>query len=81
MVQNRHCIRRALWLGPDGFGPDRGHPGRRGPLVGTWVLTLETPQGNLLPMKITLTPDGEQMKFGFDAAGGQFFIEGAATKK
>ena len=32
-------------------------------------------------MKITLTPDGEQMKFGFDAAAGQFFIEGAATKK
>lgn len=38
-------------------------------------------QGNLIPMKITLTPDGEKMKFGFDAAGGQFFIEGAATKK
>ena len=56
-------------------------PADAAPFVGTWVLTLETPQGNLIPMKITLTPDGEQMKFGFDAAGGQFFIEGAATKK
>ena len=27
------------------------------------------------------TTDGEKMKFGIDAAGGQFFIEGAATKK
>ena len=38
-------------------------------------------QGNMIPMRITLTPDGEKMKFGFDAAGGQFLIEGAATKK
>ena len=38
-------------------------------------------QGNQIPMKITLTPDGDKMKFGFDAAGGQFFLEGAATKK
>jgi hypothetical protein len=105
-------------------------PADAAPFVGTWVLMLETPQGNMpldlsvksdagkvvgevgsemfpataitdvtksdaslvlsyamdfqgnqIPMKITLTPDGDKMKFGFDAAGGQFFIEGAATKK
>jgi hypothetical protein len=105
-------------------------PADAAPFVGTWVLMLETPQGNMpldlsvksdagkvvgevgsemfpaqaitditkadaslvlsyamdfqgnqIPMKITLTPDGDKMKFGFDAAGGQFFLEGAATKK
>jgi hypothetical protein len=38
-------------------------------------------QGNAVPVKITLTPDGEKMTFAFDAAEGQFFLEGAATKK
>jgi hypothetical protein len=38
-------------------------------------------QGNAVPVKITLTPDGDKMKFVFDAAEGQFFLEGLATKK
>jgi hypothetical protein len=38
-------------------------------------------QGNQIPVQITLTPDGDKMKFGFDAAGGMLTVEGAATKK
>jgi hypothetical protein len=36
-------------------------------------------QGNQIPVKITLTPDGGKMKYGFDAAG--MTVEGVATKK
>ncbi len=38
-------------------------------------------QGNAVPLEIRLIPDGENMKFAFDAAGGQFYLEGPATKK
>lgn len=38
-------------------------------------------QGNAIPMVIKLTPDGANMKFSLDAAGGQFYLEGPATKK
>ena len=38
-------------------------------------------QGTPVPIKITLTPAGEKMSFFFDAADGQFVLEGAATKK
>lgn len=38
-------------------------------------------QGNVIPIQLTLTPDGDAMKFALDAGAGQFFIEGAATKK
>jgi hypothetical protein len=37
-------------------------------------------QGNAVPVKISLTPDGDKMKFSFDAADGQFVVEGPATK-
>lgn len=38
-------------------------------------------QGTPVPIKITLTPAGEKMSFYFDAADGQFVLEGAAAKK
>jgi len=38
-------------------------------------------QGNQVPIQITLIPDGANMKFALDAAGGQFYLEGPATKK
>jgi hypothetical protein len=38
-------------------------------------------QGNQIPMKITLTPDAEKMKFGVDIGGGMLAVEGLATKK
>ncbi len=38
-------------------------------------------QGTPIPIKITLTPAGEKMSFNFDAADGQFTLDGAATKK
>ena len=38
-------------------------------------------QGNAVPIQITLIPDGANMKFALDAAGGQFYVEGPATKK
>jgi hypothetical protein len=38
-------------------------------------------QGNLVPLEIRLIPDGDAMKFSLDAGGGQFFLEGPATKK
>lgn len=38
-------------------------------------------QGTPVPIKITLTPSGEKMAFNFDAADGQFMLDGAATKK
>ena len=38
-------------------------------------------QGTPIPIKITLTPAGEKMTFNFDAADGQFTLDGAATKK
>jgi hypothetical protein len=38
-------------------------------------------QGQAIPMKITIAPDGEKWKAAFDFAGGQFMVDGAATKK
>ena len=38
-------------------------------------------QGQAIPAKITLTPDGDNMKVDFDFADGQFVLPGTATKK
>ena len=38
-------------------------------------------QGQAIPAKITLTPDGDKMKVDFDFADGQFVLPGTATKK
>jgi hypothetical protein len=38
-------------------------------------------QGQAIPAKITLTPDGDKMKVDFDFADGQFVMPGTATKK
>ena len=38
-------------------------------------------QGQAIPAKITLTPDGDKMKVAFDFADGQFVMDGTATKK
>jgi hypothetical protein len=38
-------------------------------------------QGQAIPAKITLTPDGDKMKVAFDFADGQFVMDGSATKK
>jgi hypothetical protein len=38
-------------------------------------------QGNAIPVQLTLTPAGEKMNFSLDFAGGQFMLDGQATKK
>ena len=38
-------------------------------------------QGQSIPAKISLVPDGEKWKASFDFADGQFFVDGTATKK
>jgi hypothetical protein len=38
-------------------------------------------QGQAIPVKITIAPDGEKWKSAFDFAGGQFMMDGTATRK
>jgi hypothetical protein len=38
-------------------------------------------QGQAIPAKIALVPDGDKWKAGFDFADGQFQVDGTATKK
>ncbi len=38
-------------------------------------------QGQAIPVKMTLTPDGDKLKVEFDIADGQFSMPGTGTKK
>lgn len=38
-------------------------------------------QGQSIPAAITIMPDGDKWKASFDFAGGQFVVDGTATKK
>jgi hypothetical protein len=38
-------------------------------------------QGQSIPVKITLLPDGSDWKASFDFAGGQFVLDGTAARK
>jgi hypothetical protein len=38
-------------------------------------------QGQAIPAQITLVPEGDKWKAAFDFAGGQFMVDGTATKK
>ena len=38
-------------------------------------------QGQSIPAKITLGPDGDKWKASFEFAGGQFVMDGTATRK
>ncbi len=38
-------------------------------------------QGQAIPMKITIAPDGDKWKSTFDFAGGQFVVDGTAARK
>ena len=49
-----------------------------GKLLLKYVLEV---QGMQIPAVITLIPDGDKWKANFDFAGGQFVIDGTATKK
>ena len=49
-----------------------------GTLVIKYMLDV---QGNSIPAKISLVPDGDKWKASFDFADGQFVVDGTATKK